>query len=300
MSSPESKVHDAPPPSPKTWTIRALLGWSRSWFEEKGVDSPRLTGEILLSFVLGCPRIKLYADFDRPLEKTELARFRELVVRRARGEPVQYVVGSQDFYGRTFKADRRALIPRPETELVAERVLRQFPKDALVRFADVGCGCGTLGLTLAAERPNARVVLTDVSAEAVQLARENAVLLGLAPRVELRVGDLATPLGDDLFDAVVANLPYVPDGEKQTLPLHIREHEPHLALFGGPDGLDLYRRFVPAIARHLKPGGLVVLEHGSEHGDLAPALFDAASWQTPKVEADLSGLDRFTWAIRRA
>jgi release factor glutamine methyltransferase len=284
----------------KVWTIRDLLQWSRAWFDERGVDSARLTSELLLAHVLNCPRIKLYADFDRPLEKPELARYKELVQRRARGEPTQYVIGTTDFYGRTFKVDKRALIPRPETELVAERLLRAFPKDAAVRLADTGCGCGTLGLTLAAERPNAHVVLTDVSPDAAALAAENAENLRLSGRVEIRVGDLATPLGDELFDAVVANLPYVPDALRTTLPVHIRDHEPHLALFSGADGLDLYRRYVPAIARHLKPGGLLVVEHGEEHGESLPALFDPALWETPVVEKDLAGLTRFTWAVRRA
>lgn len=283
----------------RTWTVRDLLAWARPWFESKEIDSPRLTAELLLAHVLGLARIRLYVDFDRPLEKAELGAFRDLVQRRARGEPTQYLIGTQDFYGRTFKVDARALIPRPETELVAERALRHVAKDAEALMTDVGCGCGTLGLTLAAERPQSRVVLTDVSEEAAALARENAEKLKVSDRIEIRTGDLAEPLGDTLFDVVVTNLPYVPDGERHTLPLHIRGHEPHLALFGGPDGLDIYRRFVPAIARNVKPGGLVVLEHGAEHGDAAPALFDPSLWSEVKVERDLAGFDRFTWAIRR-
>lgn len=284
----------------KVWTIRELLTWSRGWFEQRGVDSARLTAELLLSHVLGVPRIKLYVDIDRPLEKVELAKYKDLVQRRVRGEPTQYLIGTQGFYGRIFKVDSRALIPRPETELVAERVLRHVAKEADgARIADVGCGCGTIGLTIAAERPNARVVLTDVSPDALALCRENAVLLEMASRVEVRQGSLAEPLGDDAFDAVVTNLPYVPDGEKTTLPLHIREHEPHLALFGGPDGLDLIRAFIPAVAKNVKPGGLLVLEHGAEHGEAVPAIFDLEVWEPPVVERDLAGFDRFTWAVKR-
>lgn len=283
----------------KVWTVRDLLAWAKGWLETRDVDSPRLTAELFLGHVLGVARIRLYIDLERPLDKTELARFKDLVQRRARGEPTQYIIGTQDFYGRTFKVDPRALIPRPETELLAERALRDVPKDVAVRFADIGCGCGTLGLTLAAERPLATVVLTDVSPESAALTRENAEKLGVADRVEVRVGDLTAPLGDELFDVIVTNLPYVPDGERHTLPLHIRGHEPHLALFGGPDGLDIYRRFVPAVARNLKPGGLVVCEHGAEHGDSAPALFDDATWEQAVVESDLAGFDRFTWARRK-
>lgn len=283
----------------RVWTVRDILAWAKPWFEQKDVDSARLTAELLLAHVLEVERIRLYVDFDRPLQSDELARFKTLVQRRAAGEPTQYLIKTQDFYGRTFGVDARALIPRPETELLAERVLRATPKDEPVRLADVGCGSGAIGLTLAAERPQATVVLTDVSEAAAALARENALKLGVSERVEVRVGSLVEPLGDDVFDAIVTNLPYVPDGERHTLPLHIREHEPHLALFGGPDGLDLYRAFAPAVARHVRAGGLVVCEHGAEHGDAMPTLFDDTLWEQVTVDADLAGLDRFTWAIRR-
>lgn len=283
----------------RVWTVNDILAWATPWFEQKGVDSARLTAQLLLGHVLGLERVRLFMEFDRPLNAGELARFKELVQRRAAGEPTQYLVGTQDFYGRTFKVDPRALIPRPETELLAERVLRSTPKDATARFADVGCGTGAIGLTLAAERPQATVVLTDVSEQTAALARENALELGVADRVEIRIGSLAEPLGDDVFDAVVTNLPYIPDDERHTLPLHIREHEPHLALFGGPDGLDLYRAFIPAISRNVKAGGLVVCEHGAEHGQMMPALFDATQWEQVTVVADLAHLDRFTWAVRR-
>lgn len=283
----------------RVWTVSDILAWAKPWFEQKEVDSARLTAELLLAHVLEVARIRLYVDFDRPLQSDELARFKSLVQRRVAGEPTQYIIGTQDFYGRTFSVDARALIPRPETELVAERVLRAVPKDMPVRLADVGCGTGAIGLTLAAERALATVVLTDVSEVAATLARQNTEKLGLADRVDVRVGSLVEPLGDEVFDAVVTNLPYVPDAERFTLPLHIRDHEPHLALFGGPDGLDLYRAFVPAVARNVRAGGLLVCEHGAEHGDSMPALFDDALWEQVTVDTDLAGLDRFTWAIRR-
>ncbi len=289
----------ATPSVPKVWTIRQLLQWSRGWFEERGVDSPRLTGELLLAHVLGVPRIKLYVDIDRPLQKEELARYRDLVQRRARGEPTQYVIGTQEFYGRTFASDRRALIPRPETELVAERALRALGKTDTALVADIGCGTGALGLTIAAERPAVRVVLTDVSPDAAALARENADRLQVSARVEVREGDLTTPLGEDVFDVIVTNLPYVAEPERAILPIHIRDHEPGLALFAGADGLDLYRRLLPAIAPHLRSGGLLVMEHGEDQGAPLNALFDRSFWQEPVLEKDLARLDRFTWVIRR-
>jgi len=291
-------LSEAAAASAKVWNVRELLAFAREWFEKRDVDSPRTTAEILLAHVLACPRIKLYVDIDRPLEKGELARFKELIQRRAKGEPVQYLVGSQDFYGRTFISDKRALIPRPETELVAERALRHIPKDSEARVLDVGCGTGALGLTIAAERKNARVTLTDVSREASALTRENASKLGISERVTILEGDLVSHLPDDPFDVVVANLPYIPDGDKPTLAIHIREHEPHMALFSGADGLDHYRRFVPAISRLVKPGGLVVIEHLEGHIESAPALFDRALWSEVTCERDLAGLPRFTWAVR--
>ena len=283
----------------KVWTVRELLAWSRDWFQQRGVESPRLTAELLLSHVLDVVRIRLYVDIDRPLEKSELARYRELVQRRAKGEPVQYLVGSTEFYGRRLRSDPRALIPRPETELVAERVLRDFDAAAVWRFLDVGCGSGTLGLTLAAERPMATGVLVDLSPAAAALTTENAALIGVADRVEVRVGDLLAPVAGETFDAVVANLPYVPEGERDSLAIHIRDHEPALALFSGADGLDAYRRLLPELARVVVPGGLAVVEHCAEHGESLPALFPASHWRDVTCERDLAGLARFTWAVRR-
>ena len=283
----------------KVWTVRELLNWSKGWFDERGIDSPRLTGELLLAHVLNVARIRLYVDIDRPLDKTELSRYRELVQRRAKGEPTQYLIGTQEFYGRSFKVDRRALIPRPETELVAERALRSVGKTDSVRIADIGCGTGALGLTIAAERPTARVVRTDLSTDAVALARENAAQLKVSDRVEIREGDLTAPLGNEVFDVIVTNLPYVANGDREKLAIHIRDHEPATALFSGEDGLDHYRRFVPAVAKHIRPGGLLVMEHGEDQGAQTPALFDPTLWEKPVVESDLAGLPRFTWAVRR-
>lgn len=282
----------------RVWTIRDLLSWSRDYFEKHEVDSPRLTAELLLSHVLEVQRIRLYTDLDRPLEQPELARYRELVLRRVRGEPAQYLLGSQDFYGRRFRTDRRALIPRPETELVVERVLRHLPKDESRRVVDVGCGTGAIGLTIAAERPQTDVVLVDISPDALELARENAELLGLSERVEFREGHLLEPLGDERFDVVVANLPYVPDGQRDSLAVHIREHEPALALFAGVDGLDLIRQLTATAAAHVTPGGLLVLEHAENHGAAIVRLLDSPEWTPAVVEKDLAGLERFTWSER--
>lgn len=279
--------------------MRELLAWSRGWFEQKQVESPRLTAEILLAHVLEVPRIRLYVDIERPLEKDELGRFRALLQRRAKGEPVQYVVGGTEFYGRRFKTDPRALIPRPETELLVERALRHVTPSTPFRFLDVGCGSGAIGATLAAERPEATGVLVDLSSDAASLARENAGRLGVTARVDVRVGDLLAPVAGESFDVAVANLPYIPEGERDSLAVHIRDHEPSLALFSGADGLEAYRRLVPGLAAVVREGGLVVLEHHEAHGEPLSALFPADAWSDVTCERDLAGLPRFTWALRR-
>ena len=283
----------------KVWTVRELLAWSRSWFEQRQVESPRLTAELLLSHVLDVARIRLYVDIERPLEKDELSRYRELLQRRAKGEPVQYLVGGAEFYGRRFKTDPRALIPRPETELLVERALRHRDATAAFRFLDVGCGSGAIGLTLAAERTKATGVLVDLSADAAALARENAEKLGVSERVDLRVGDLFSPVEGESFDVVVANLPYIPEGERASLAVHVRDHEPSLALFSGTDGLDAYRRLVPGLSRVLPTGGLVVFEHHEAHAEPLSALLSPSDWSDVTCERDLAGLPRFLWALRR-
>src|SRR6266545_660288 len=216
-----------------TWTPLKLLAWTQGYFARSGVDAPRLTAEVLLAHALGCDRVRLYLDFDKPLGPDELVRYRGLVKRRAEGEPTAYLTGVKDFYGRPFAVDRRALIPRPETEMLVEAALAALPEGGAALDLCTGSGC--VGVTLALERPSARVVAGDVSPDALALARENAERLGA--RLELVQGDLYAPLPPEpRFDVVAANPPYVPSRE---LPGLARElaREPMLALDGGADGL---------------------------------------------------------------
>jgi release factor glutamine methyltransferase len=278
--------------SEQPWTVRRVLGWTSQHFEKLGLDSPRLTAELLLAHVLRTSRVRLYTDLDRPLEAPELAAYRALIARRATGEPTQYLTGTREFYGRPFAVDPRVLIPRPETELLVEAVLQALPAEGEHRILDLCTGTGCVGITLALERPAVRVVATELSTEAAEVARTNTASLGAAERVEVRVGDLFGPVEGELpFDAVVANPPYVPRGEIPTLSPEVRR-EPAFALDGGEDGLDVVRRIVAGAGRYLVPGGLLALEIGERQGAAVQSLLEAAGYGSVRIERDLARHDR--------
>jgi release factor glutamine methyltransferase len=264
-----------------------------------GVESPRMNMEQLLAHVLGCNRMQLYIDFDRPLGEGELAPLRELVKRRRDGEPLQHLLGSVQFYGREFRCDRRALVPRPETEELVDRVLDRCAGDGCgpLRALDMGCGSGVIGLTLAAEL-GARasgVTLVDLSADALALAEENrSVAAGGAP-VRFVQSDLFGSVGGGVFDLAVANLPYVPTAEVAGLAREVRR-DPALALDGGRAGDEVIARFVDALPGRIAEGGLVALEIGSGQGSAVAARLRAHGATGVSVESDISGAERFVFA----
>jgi release factor glutamine methyltransferase len=279
------------PPDRVPWTSLRLVAWTQEFFARKGVDAPRLTAEILLASALRCDRVRLYLDFERPLGEPELAAYRDLVRRRADGEPTAYLTGRKEFFGRAFRVDPRVLVPRPETELVAEAALAALPEGGTA--LDLGTGAGVLAVTLALGR-RARVVATDVSPDALAVARENAEALGAT--LDLRTGDLWEAAGpDERFDVVVSNPPYVPSGEIDGLSREVRR-EPRLALDGGPDGLAALRRIVSGATRHLCPGGTAVLEMHESHRDSLPLLCREAGLASAEWRPDLAGLPRFVVA----
>jgi release factor glutamine methyltransferase len=276
----------------ETWTPLKLLAWSQEWFAKKGLDAPRLTGELLLAHALRCDRVRLYLDFDKPLGDAELAAFRALVRRRAEGEPTAYILGRREFYGRPFRVTPAVLVPRPETELVVEAALAALPEGGSA--LDLCAGSGAIGVSLALERKGARVVATELSPAALAVARENAAALGAA--VELLEGDLYAPLPPgQRFDVLVSNPPYVPSGELPGLSPEVRR-EPSLALDGGPDGLALLRRVVTGAPQWLAPGGTLVLEMHETHAEPLPALCRAAGFASAEPRRDLAGLWRFVVA----
>jgi release factor glutamine methyltransferase len=275
-----------------TWTIGSVLKWAADDFRAKGLESPRVEAELLLAVALGCSRITLITDAARPLEPAELARFKGMVVRRRRREPVAYILGRREFYGRTFQVDARVLVPRPDTEILVEIALRETrDRDLYVRALDLCTGSGCVAITLAKERPTSSFVAVDISADALAVARENALRLG-AYNVTFAQGSLFEPVQGARFDLVTANPPYVTTAEIETLDADVREHEPRLALDGGADGLDLVRAIVDAAPAYLTPGGVLAMEIGADQGPRTAAIFEARGFEAVRVEKDYGKRDR--------
>ena len=271
-------------------TVLEILQSTTGYFEKHGVENPRLNAQHLVAHVLKLKRIELYMDSERLLCEDELAPLRELVKRRSQGVPLQHLLGTEEFYGRVFKSDARALVPRPETERLIELIL-PFVKDKAARIVDVGTGTGIIALTLAAELPDATVVAVDLSPDALALAQENAALLELSNRVTFESGDLLSSISGT-FDMIVANLPYIPSGDIPELAREV-QHDPDLALDGGPDGLDLIRRLIEQAPSHLSSGGFIALEIGHDQSERGSDILRAANFRDIRIEKDYQGVPRF-------
>ena len=273
-------------------SVLETINGGAEYLGKRGIAEARRNMEHLLAHRLGCTRMQLYTQFDRPLEEEILAPLREWLKKRGEGIPLQHLLGSVGFHGRDFLCDGRALIPRPETEELAEMILKLLP-DGPLAILDMGCGSGVLGLTLAAERPEAHVTLADISEEALALTRENAEKLGIE-NITLIRSDLFSSIRGT-FDLIAANLPYVPEGEASDMARELR-HDPALALFSGADGLDLLRRFMPESFRFLKPGGLLALEIGHDQASQLLAGLESCGFAETEIRRDLSGIARFPFA----
>ncbi len=279
----------------EAWTIRKVLTWTTGRFEKEDIDAPRLTAEILLAHTLKLDRVKLFMELDRPLQKDELAEFRALIQRRMQFEPTQYLTGFKDFYNRRFAVDPRVLIPRPETELLVEAVLQLLPKDAPSRVLDLCTGSGCIGVTIAAERAQASVWVTDLSKGACEVAAANAEKFQVASRVSVLPGDLfaAVPAGAK-FDVVVSNPPYIKRADLPGLQKEVLK-EPREALDGGVDGLELVRRIAEGSHAALKRGGWLALEIADEQGDAVKDLLTRSGYHAVRVDKDLARLDRLAF-----
>jgi release factor glutamine methyltransferase len=277
-------------------TVLQVLQNTADFFARKGIDSPRLNIEHLLADALGKRRIDLYLEFDRTLSENELTPLREKVRRRAEGEPLQYLLGSWDFFGRAFRTDPRALIPRPETEVLVEIVLKVIRAElrSRTRLLDVGTGSGVLAITFALECPNLQIVGSDVSPSALNLARENAEKQGLNHRIEWVESDLLSSVAGS-FDFLVANLPYIPTAELPKLAPEVKR-DPQLALDGGPDGLVVIRRLLQEAPRVLRDGAFVILEVGFDQAGRVADLLTAQKFRDISVENDYQGVRRFVTA----
>jgi len=278
-------------------TVRDILTKSETYLTGKGVDSPRLSAQMLLAHVLGLERLGLFLDMDRPLAEPELARCRELVARRGRGEPAAYLVGEREFYGLAFVVGPDVLIPRPETEGIIERLEELFPRDARVRFADLGTGSGCLAVTLAVRFPESTGVALDKSAAALVVARENARRHGVSERIEFVCGDFSDLGGrGEAFGLMVANPPYVSQAEYCAASPEVAGFEPKSALVpeteapGGATGCECFPVLARAARQCLAPGGVMLMEMGCAQAAAAREAF--AGFAAVAIRRDLAGLDR--------
>jgi release factor glutamine methyltransferase len=258
----------------------------------------RLDSERLLLHVLGKDRAWLIAHRHRSMHYELFDRFSQLTARRRRGEPIQYITGEAEFYGLPFRVTPAVLIPRPETEHSVEKVIALCQGIHQPRIVDIGTGSGAIAVTLAHQLPHAQVTATDIFAQALAIARENATRNGVGERIRFLEGDLLAPIAGERFDIVASNPPYVSIGDRDTLDIEVREFEPHTALFAGPDGLYLYRRLIPQAAESLAPGGHIVIEIGYDQRDDLHNLLSATGYTSIEFVPDLRGIARVAVARR--
>jgi release factor glutamine methyltransferase len=283
------------------WTVRKVVAWTRDDFAARGIPSPRLDAELIVAHALSIDRVKLYLDLDRPLLPGELDIIRGLVARRRQREPIAYILGRREFYGREMIVTPDVLIPRPDTETLIEQALALLPADEDVRILDLCTGSGCIVVTLLAERARAQAVATDLSTAALEIARKNAAKHSVADRVTWGEGDLYAALETtEAFDLVVANPPYLASSERAGLEPDVRDHEPGIALFApGADGLDLVRGIVAGVEARLRSGGSLLVEIGATQGPAAAAIFAEAGLEDVSVVRDLGDRDRVVRGRRR-
>jgi release factor glutamine methyltransferase len=313
-------------------TVLEAIQKSTEFLAKKGVESPRLQTELLLAHLLKLPRMKLYLNFERTLTPVETDSLREFVKRRGQREPLQHITGSTSFCGFEIAVNRHALVPRPETELLAEsgweflqgRVGSSQPAagrwvkapNPVLLALDFGTGTGCIAIALAAKSPSAKIVATDISADALALAKENAARNNVAERIEFLQGDgfamlenrwgerPREPEGNVItdgspgvsphqFDLIISNPPYIPSDEIATLQSEVRDFDPHASLDGGADGLDFYRKLAAKAKSFLKPDGKIMLEFGDGQAEAIRKIFEAEKWIVEAVKEDYSHRERF-------
>jgi len=275
-------------------TVLEVLQKSTEYFTKREIESARLNAEHLLAHALGRKRLELYLEFDRALAESELAPVRELVRRRGEGEPLQHLLGTVEFCGLVFACDKRAMVPRPETEELVDLLVADKVQGSSPRILDVGTGSGVIALSLASKLPNARVLASDISEDALQLARENADRLGLTARLEFLKSDLFENISER-FDVIVANLPYIAMDERPTLSREVL-HDPESALFGGKQGDELIQTLVADAPARLENGGLLALELGAGQTEAVMTALAQKKYKDIQAKTDYSGTPRFVFA----
>jgi len=274
-------------------TVLEVLQSTTAYFKKHGIENPRLNAEHLLAHALRRTRMELYLEFERTLGEAELAPLRELVRRRGEGEPLDHLLGTVEFCGHTFLCDKRALVPRPETEQLVELVESRI-ENRESKILDVGTGSGVIALTLAKKFPEAQIFAVDVSEDALALARENAARLGLSGRVQFRKSDLLRHL-DERFDLIVANLPYIATQDRHTLSREVL-HDPEVALFAGVRGDEFVRELIEQAPPRLRPGGMLALEIGLDQSKALLSALAEKNYRDICSKNDYSGVTRFLFA----
>lgn len=287
----------------KVWTIVKILDWTINFFTEKGLESPRLDAEFLLCEVLECERITLYVNFDKPLKEEELTKYKEFIVRRAKNEPLAYIMGYKYFMNYKFEVNEDTLVPRPETEILVEHLNNVLKvNEEAIKFLDIGTGSGAIICSLLDLVPHAKGVAVDISEGALKVATTNAINLGVRDRFMPLVSDLFTNLGKEkeegLFDLIVSNPPYIAKEILKTLAKDVQK-EPQGALNGGEDGLDFYRNITKQAKSYLKPEGVLAFEIGFDQGKDVKELCEKAGFEIVVIAKDYAHLDRMVFATMK-
>jgi release factor glutamine methyltransferase len=300
-STPAGATPGATPRPEDAWTVGRLLSWTTDYLRKRGSESPRLDAEVMLASVLEWERVQLYTHFEDVVGERAREMYRELVKRRAEGAPVAYLVGRKEFYSLRFDVSPAVLIPRPESEFVVIEFLDFAKGRESVRAVDVGTGSGCLAVACAVHQTSARFVAIDLSPDALAKARANADRHGVADRIEFLEGDLLAPVsGGPAFDAILSNPPYIATGEIEALEPGVRDHEPRMALDGGPDGLDVVTRLISDAAPLLKPGGRLILEIGSaQEAPVRERIAARPEYDLLPTVRDLRGHPRVVQAVRK-
>jgi len=290
--------------SEPTWTAMALAATSTEYLQKKGIESARLDAELLLARALNLPsRLELYLQYNNPVSASQLAEYREMIRRRAGREPVAYILGEKEFYSLMFHVNQCVMIPRPETEFLIDETLQFCREKKLIkpRILDIGTGCGAIACAIAAHIHEAKVVATDISDEAISIARENTARLGLSDKIDFVLADGPEPfIGQNHFDLLLSNPPYVDPDQSDILAPEVTLFEPHQAIFGGADGLSLIRRIISSAPAILADQGLLAFEIGLGQKDIVSELISKTDdLQLLRFVSDYSGIPRITLAIKR-
>lgn len=283
------------------WTIIKILDWTKQYFADRGVENPRLDAEVLLCAVLQCERIKLYMDFERPLTGAELSQYKNYVARRGQHEPLAYILGEKEFMRNSFKVTPATLVPRPETELLVESLIKAaqgLKADGDVKILDIGTGSGAIIVSLLDYLPNAKGVGVDISVDALIVAEENSRRIGVRERAGFMQSDLFSRIpADKKFDIIVSNPPYIPAADIAGLAKDVQK-EPRGALDGGADGLDFYRRIISEAMDHMADEGILAFEVGINQAQVVAELCRKAGFKATAIRKDYADIERMVFAVK--